>query len=324
MTTPMIDARNAKLWSVLGQRGTFAVTMLELAKAHDNLMVVTADLGTLTGLDRFKNQWPAKFLNVGIAEQNMIGIAAGLAKEGHLVYATTYSNFLAMRSYEQIRLNLGYMRFPVHLVGTGAGIVMGFSGNSHYGLEDLALMRAVPGLTVLSPADGVETVKTLYAVKEYPHPTYIRLTGTLNNPAVYTQDYDFEIGRAVTLREGTDVMIFATGTMVHASLQAANLLAERGVSAGVVDMHTIKPLDTQAVVAACGKSKLIVTAEEHAMIGGLGGAVAEFKSTIGSPVKHLFIGLPDRFGKVAEYSFLLEKYGLTGSGIADRITAALT
>jgi transketolase len=319
----VINPKNAKIWSVLGHRGTFALAMLELAQIDSSLMVLTADLGALTGLDRFKAKHPEKFLNVGIAEQNMVGIAAGLAKEGHTVFATTYSNFLAMRSYEQVRVNLGYMGFPVNLVGTGSGIAMGFSGNTHYGLEDIALMRAVPGLTVLSPADGAEIIKTLMAVKDYPRPTYTRLTGTMNNPIVYTQDYDFQIGRSVTLRSGSDVTIFATGTMVYESLVAAGLLEQQGISAGVVNMHTIKPLDTEAINAACQTSSLIVTVEEHGVVGGLGGAVAECKSCIAGAPRQLFLGLPDKFGKIADYQYQLNKYRLKGLAISEDIRKAL-
>lgn len=261
-----INSKNAKIWSMLGHRGSFALAMLTLAETRPDLMVLTADLGALSGLDRFKAAHPDKFLNVGIAEQNMIGIAAGLAKEGHLVYATTYSNFLAMRSYEQVRINLGYMQFPVHLVGTGAGVAMGMSGNSHYGLEDLALMRAVPGLTVLSPADGAEIIQSMFAVADYKLPTYTRLTGSMNNPIVYTADYDFKIGAAIQLRNGTDIAILATGTMVHVALTAAELLHQRGISPAVIDVHTIKPLDIQLLATICNTFKLIATVEEHGII----------------------------------------------------------
>jgi transketolase len=293
--------------------------MQAVGKENENIMVLTADLSTTSGLDRFRKEYPNKFLNVGIAEQNMIGIAAGLAKEGKNVFATTFSNFAAMRSYEQVRLNLGYMHFNVKVVGLAGGLAMGMFGNTHYGIEDIALMRAVPGLTVLSPADGAEIIKSIAAAVEFHGPLYIRLTGTMNNPIVYSEDYDFSIGRAVTLLEGNDVTLIATGTMVFESLIAAKILNESSISTRVVNMHTIKPLDTSIVDLACKTSKLIVTVEEHGIIGGLGGAVAEYKAGLKNTPPQIFIGLPDKFGNAGEYKFLLNKYGLTGEKIALKI-----
>lgn len=308
---------------MLGSRGTFGVAMLDLGATADDLMVLTADLSTTSGLDRFRSTYPAKFVNVGIAEPNMIGVAAGLAKEGNVVFATTFATFAAMRSYEQVRLNLGYMGLNVKVVGLASGFAMGMFGNTHYGMEDLALMRAVPGLTVLSPADGAAVVKMVHAAYRHKGPVYIRLTGAMGNPVVYKQDFDLEIGKAITPCEGADLTIIATGTMVYESMVAARLLKEDGISATVVDMHTIKPLDTSAVDRACATSKLIVTVEEHGIIGGLGGAVAEYKAGLKQSPRQVFIGIPDRFGKAGDYKYLLGKYGLTGAQIAERIAKEL-
>jgi len=316
---------NATVWSRLGSRGTFGLALTDLAGECDDLMALTADLAITSGLGRFQAQYPEKFINVGIAEQNMLGIGAGMAKEGKNVFVTTFATFAAMRSYEQIRVHLGYMGINLKVVGLASGLAMGMFGNTHYGIEDLALMRAVPGLLVLSPADGAEIVKTIQAMARYKGPAYIRLSGAMNNPAVYGEEYDFQVGKAVTLREGGgDVTIIATGTMVHESLAAAKLLAERGVSAAVVNMHTIKPLDTSVIDKACACSRLIVTVEEHSVIGGLGGAVAEYKSRLPKAPGQLFIGLPDQFGKSGEYKYLLEKYGLLGNQIAERIMKEFT
>ena len=314
-----INSLNARIFSRLGHRGSFAMALMELGENMENLMVMVADLATLTGLERFKNTYPDKFMNMGIAEQNMIGVAAGMAKDGFTVFITTYANFLSMRSYEQIRLHLGYMGFNVKVIGTGSGVAMGMSGNTHYGIEDIALMRAVPGLTVLSPADGVEIVKTIEAVSKFNAPVYVRLTGVMNNPIVYKDDYNFEIGKAITLRQGSDITIIATGSMVYEALEAAKLLDDRSISASVVNMHTVKPLDTSAIQEACESSNLIVTVEEHSVIGGLGGAVAEYKATLKESPPQIFIGLPDKFDEVGEYRYLLEKHGLTAKLIADRI-----
>jgi transketolase len=314
---------NARFLSKMGHRGAFATAVTELAERLPNLSVLTADLATLTGLERFKNAHPDKFYNMGIAEQNMIGVAAGMAKEGFVVFATTYANFITMRSYEQIRMNLGYMGFNVKVVGTGAGLAMGMSGNSHYGIEDMALMRALPGMMVVSPCDGMEIVKAVFAAAEHHGPIYLRLAGAMNSPIVYTADYPFELGKALRLREGRDVTVIATGTMVHEALEAAKLLEMDGIATAVVNMHTIKPLDTDAVLRACAESALLVTAEEHSVIGGLGGAVAEFKATLKQAPPQLFIGLPDKFGKVGEYKYLLKTYGLTAIDITARIRATL-
>lgn len=312
----------ARICSKLGQRGSFAIAIEEIAAQDNELVVMTADLTTLTGLSRFKEKFPKQFLNIGIAEQNMICIAAGMAKEGKNVFVTTYANFLAMRSYEQIRIQLGYMGFNVKVIGSGSGLAMGMSGNTHYGIEDIALMRAIPGLMVVSPADGAETVKVITEAAKYHGPIYVRLSGMMNNPIVYTEEYPFEFGKAIQLRNGSDVAIVATGTMVYESLIAADILRGEGISASVIDMHTIKPLDTLMIRDICIHSNLIVTVEEHSVIGGLGGAVAEYLSGIPNTPQHMKIGIPDTFQKVGDYQYLLKENNLTGSQIADRICEA--
>ncbi len=319
-----INSLNARLWSKLGQRSTFGITMLELGKEIENLFVLTADLCTTSGLDRFRAQFPEKFLNVGIAEQNLVGISAGLAKEGNIVFATTFANFAAMRSYEQVRLNMGYMGFNIKLVGLGSGFAMGMFGNTHYGIEDIALMRAIPGQCVISPADCTEVVKATEAASRYHGPVYLRLTGVTNNPIVYKNDYPFEIGKAIVLKSGSDVSLVATGSMVYHALEAAKLLEAQGISAAVINMHTIKPLDTDALLAACRTSELMVTVEEHSVIGGLGGAVAEYLCGLPSAPRLLIIGMPDAFPKAGDYQYLLEQAGLTGPQIAEKITSALS
>jgi transketolase len=270
-------------------------------------------------LDRFKKTYPNQFLNIGIAEQNMIGVASGLAKEGYNVFATSFAPFISMRASEQIRMNLGYMEMNVKAVAIGSGISMAFLGNSHYGIEDAAVMRSIPNLTVVSPADCAEIFKVVEAAAKFSGPMYIRLTGAVNNPPVYTENYDFRIGRAISLKEGFDVNIIACGTMVYESLEAAKILEEQGVSVGVMNMHTLKPLDTEAINKAIGKSKLLVTIEEHSIIGGLGGAVAEYVSQFRDTQPLLRLGLPDIFGKTGDYRYLLEKYGLVGPKIANSI-----
>ena len=314
-----ISGKENKQWSRLGSRATYGQAILMLAEKLDNLMVLSADLGNSSGLDRFKATYPEKFLNIGIAEQNMIGVAAGLAKEGSVVFASSFAPFITMRAAEQVRMNMGYMDLNIKTVAIGSGVSMSFLGNSHFGLEDAAIMRSIPNMTVVSPADCAEIVKTVFAAADYPHPMYIRLTGAVGFPVVYEDDYDFQIGKAVEIKDGTDVSIVATGSMVYESLEAAKILKELGISISVLNMHTIKPLDTDALDKLISKGKTIFTIEEHSITGGLGSAVAEYVSSIpNSPIVNR-IGLPDEFVITAEYQYILEKYGLVGSHIANTI-----
>jgi transketolase len=309
---------------MLGQRGAvFGVALPELAKNMDNLWVLTADLASLSGLDRFKSSCPDKFLNVGIAEQNMIGIAAGLAKEGNCVFATTYATFVSMRSFEQIRNNMGYMKFNVKVIASSAGLAMGMSGNTHYAMEDIALMRSIPNMVVLSPADGAEAVKMIYAIAQFDGPVYMRLTGVQNCPVIYKEDYNFVIGEGIILKQGKDVALIATGTITHEALRTSQLLDERGISATVVNMHTIKPLDLQLLDRLFASHKLIVSIEEHSVIGGLGSAIAEHKATVEGSPRQMFIGIPDQFLKAGEYGYLLDNCGLTASCMARDIEVEL-
>lgn len=318
-----ITPANARVWSRMGARATFGQAILSIAEDTPDLLVLSADLGNSSGLDRFRNTYPDKFVNVGIAEQNMIGVAGGLAKEGFTVFATSFAPFISMRASEQIRMNLGYMDLNVKAVAIGSGVSMGFLGNSHYGLEDAAVMRTIPNMTVVGPADGAEIFKAVQAAAQHVGPMYIRLTGAVNNPVVNEHDYDFQIGRAIRLRDGGDVTLIANGTMVYETLQAAKQLAAQGVEAAVVNMHTLKPLDHAAIERAVRETPLLVTVEEHSVIGGLGSAVAEYKATLRNAPPQLFIGLPDAFGITAEYRHLLEHYGLIGPKIAERVLAAL-
>lgn len=314
-----VDKKVLRNYSMLGERGAFFSRLTEQAERIENLALLTADLGVLSGLGRFMKFYPDKFYNIGIAEQNMIGIAAGMAKVGLNVFATTYSTFITMRSFEQIRMNLGYMQFPIKIVGSGAGVVMSMSGVSHYSFEDIAIMRSIPNMVVVSPADAFEAVKAVDALVEFDRPTYIRLTGGLGTQMVYSQDYNFEIGKGVVLREGSDVTIFATGTMVAVAMKVAKILADENISVAVVNLHTIKPLDAELVDEYSKGRKLIVSVEEHSTIGGLGGAIAENNSAKNFTPPLLKLGLPDAYSKSGSYEYLLDKYGLTAEKIVVRI-----
>ena len=323
MSILQVNKVNARIWSKLGPRAVYGQAILALAKECAELIVLSSDLGNSSGLDRFKATYPDKFLNVGIAEQNLVGVAAGIAKEGFVVFASSFAPFIALRASEQVRMNLGYMQLNVKAVGIGSGLSMGFLGNSHYELEDAAVMRSIPGITVVSPADCGEIVKTVFAAAEFEGPMYIRLTGGPGNPVVYNEDYDFKIGKAVTLREGKQVALVTCGTMVHQALEVAELLDEEKISAAVYNMHTLKPLDSEVLHHIINKFELIVTIEEHSIIGGLGSAVAEFKAEFRNSPPQLILGLPDNFGKTGEYKYLLEKYKLTAKYIFQEIISLL-
>ena len=304
------------MWSRIGIRAFYGQALSDIAAANPNVMAVSADLGRSSGLDRFSKEYPEQFLNSGIAEQNMVGVSAGLARMGFDVFASTFAPFASMRASEQVRMNMGYMHEPVKLVALGSGLAMGFLGNSHYGLEDLAVMRAIPGLTVISPADCAEVYKTLEACVGFEHPVYIRLTGAVSCPVVYTEDYDFEIGKAVWLREAQKVTVISAGTTVGHCLKAAAALEEDGINVGLLNMHTVKPLDFDAIANAVETSDTIFVVDEHTRIGGLGSAITDhIVEHHGIGVRLFCHGIDDRYVETGNYPFLLQKNGLDAAGI---------
>lgn len=314
----IINERSIKIWSTIGQRATIGMAALELAKEIENLMVLTCDVSTSAGLDRFRKTFPDKYLDLGIAEQNMIGVAAGLASENYNVVTTTFAPFQTMRCCEQIKVNIGYMKKKICMVGIASGLVLGNLGYTHCCIEDIGVLRSIPGLKIISPADCLETVKALESGIKSKDPVYIRLTGSSNNPIIYKNDYDFQIGKSITLKEGKDVTIFCTGAIASNCLKAAQLLENNKVSCKVVNMHTIKPIDVDAIKNSCN-SKMIVSVEEHNVIGGLGSAISEYKSTLLNSPKQLFIGIQDSYSKGGSYEFLLNKHGLTPDQISEKI-----
>lgn len=316
------DERNIKIWSTIGQRATLGIAALELAKKMDNLIVVTCDVSTSAGLDRFRKILPEKFIDVGIAEQNMIGIATGLASENYKVLTTTFAPFQTMRCLEQIKVNLGYMKQKVCMVGLASGLALGTLGYTHCCIEDIGVLRSIPNINIISPADCTETVKVLEASLNAEKSTYIRLTGVANNPIVYNEDYKFQIGKAIKLNEGEDITIFSTGSMVHESLLVAKILEKNNLSTKVYNMHTIKPIDKEAIMDA-KNSKLIVSIEEHNIIGGLGSAISEVKTLYRDYPKQLFFGINDKYSKGGGYLFLKKKNGLSSDMIVNDILSEL-
>lgn len=313
---------NTKLLSMLGQVGSmFGVGLMEIASEREDVVVLSADMSTPAGLDKYKAAYPERFINVGIAEQNMIGIAAGLADEGYLPICVAQACFLSMRAFEQVRQYVGYMRGKMILVGIGAGVSLQYMGNTHFALEDMALMRTVPGLNVVAPCDAVEAVLALNAAIKSDAPTYIRLNAGLGTPIVNEEAYDFEIGRAHRLGEAADIQIIATGCMVNTAKQVAAELSKRDVAAEVVDMHTVKPLDESSTDIE--HARLIVTIEEHSVIGGLGSAVATTLAERGYTGKFVAVGAQDRFLPVGSYAYILQHAGLDVDSIVNRIVENL-
>jgi transketolase len=315
-----VNKLNSKIYSKLGQSGSlFGIGLIEAQKENKQLFVLSADMAKPAGLNRFISRNHDMFINVGIAEQNLIGIAAGMASENKKVLVTAQACFISMRSFEQIRQYMGYMDSNIIAVGISSGFSLTFFGNTHYAIEDISLMRTVPGLTVLSPSDAGQAIKALMAAIDLNKPVYIRLSGTLNCPVVYDHDYNFEIGRSIKVKEGKDIAIIATGSMVFNAIKAAEIL-ESGTnySVKVVDMHTIKPLDSEAIVD-CFDSTLIVSIEEHNLIGGLGSAISECLSCKKAPPPLLSLGIKDRFSHPGDYEYLLTQNRLTPLEISEDI-----
>lgn len=317
----MIDLKfNSRSFCRLGQSGSICGMAIPAAKKSYPIKVVSADMSVAAGLDRFKKLYPNDFYNVGIAEQNMIGVAAGLASEGFKSIAIAQAAFISMRSFEQVRQFMGYMKYPIITIGINSGFALTFFGNTHYAIEDIALMRSIPGMLILSPADAGAAVKCFESALEMGRPTYIRLTRGLMPPIVYDDDYEYDPlqWNDVYVR-GNDITIFAIGSMVYQSLKAADLLNGLGINCKVVDAHCVKPIDKEAVKKACQNAKLLVSIEEHTVIGGLGSAISEELSMMGKHPRLLKLGVKDCFSEVGDYNYLLEMHRLTPQLIAEDI-----
>lgn len=304
-------------------RAVYGEMLVELAEKYPELVVLDADLSSATMTKSFAKAYPDRFLDMGIAEANMIGVAAGLSTCGKKPFANSFAMFTAGRAYEQVRNSVAYPHLNVKCVGSHGGLSVGEDGATHQCLEDLALMSAIPGMTVVNPCDGNEMRQAVLALIEYNGPAYLRLGRMAVETVTDTIDgYKFELGKAAMLRDGKDVTIAATGLMVQRALAAAELLSGEGVSSRVLDFHTIKPLDGEALLAAAKETGCIVTTEEHSIMGGLGSAVAGF---IGEhcPVPVVRHGVNDEFGRSGKAEQVLEAYGLTPAGIAAKVKKAL-
>ena len=303
-------------------RDAYGKALVELGEKNPNIVVLDADLAAATKTGGFKKAFPDRFFDTGIAESNMMGVAAGLATTGYTVFASSFAMFSAGRAFEQVRNTIGYPHLNVKIGATHAGISVGEDGASHQCCEDIALMRSIPGMVIINPADDIEARAAVLAAAEMDGPVYMRF-GRLAVPRIFDEDYKFEIGKAVTLKEGTDVTIIATGLMVKEAIEAAEILESEDISVELINMHTIKPLDKDAVVAAAKKTGCIVTAEEHNIIGGLGDAVCDAVCSE-CPVPVVKVGVEDTFGKSGPAVDLLHCCGLDANNIVEKVKIAIS
>lgn len=302
----------------IATRESYGNALVEVGKLHENLVVLDADLAGATKTGIFKKAFPERHIDCGIAESNMMGIAAGLATAGKVPFASSFAMFAAGRAYEQVRNSIGYPKLNVKIGATHAGISVGEDGATHQCNEDIALMRTIPGMVVINPSDDVEAKAAVMAAYEHEGPVYLRF-GRLAVPVINDRpDYKFELGKGVVLKEGKDVTIIATGLCVNESLEAAKLLAAAGVDAEIINIHTIKPLDKELVVASAKKTGKVVTVEEHSVIGGLGSAVCDVLAEE-APTKVLKIGVNDTFGESGPAVQLIKKYGLDSESICEKV-----
>ena len=302
----------------IATRESYGKALTELGKVNPDVIVFDADLAGATKTGIFKKEFPDRHFDCGIAESNMVGVAAGMSTTGKIPFVSSFAMFLAGRAYEQIRNSVGYPHLNVKLGATHAGISVGEDGATHQCNEDIALMRAIPGMTVIVPCDDIEARQAVFAAAEIKGPVYLRF-GRLAVPVINDESYKFEVGKAVELKKGDDVTIIATGLMVSRALDAAKMLEEnKGIHARVINMHTIKPIDKDAIIAASKETKFIVTAEEHSVIGGLYSAVTEVTS-LQAPCKVIPVAVMDTFGKSGPATELLEVYGLTAENIYNKV-----
>lgn len=303
-------------------RESYGEALAKFGEEYPNLMVLDADLAAATKTSIFKKKYPYRFLDCGIAESNMMGVAAGLATCGEIPFATSFAMFSAGRAFEQIRNSIAYPRLNVKIAGSHAGVSTGEDGATHQCCEDISLMRTIPGMVVLNPADHYEMVAAVKAAIEYNGPVYIRLGRLAVESFNHNDSYSFKIGKGITLKEGEDITLVATGLMVTEALKAAEKLTEQGISARVINIHTIKPLDEPLIIKAAKETGLIITVEEHSIIGGLGDAVSAVLSE-NLPTRVVKIGVNDCFGHSGEAKELLEQFGLSSSNIVNVVRESI-
>lgn len=317
----VFSSQNIMKWSRMGMRKAYGAILSELASEHENLISIAADVVDSANLSGFAEKYPDRQLNAGISEQNMVAMAAGLAKEGANVFVTSFAPFVSLRVYETIRTLVCYMSLNVKMVALSSGFSLGVQGATHYALEDIAIMRAIPNLLVLSPSDTTEMAKMMEYLALHDGPAYLRLTGLPGSAAVHKEDYDYDVNHLEVMREGEDVGIFATGTLVNESVRAARLLSKSGINVGVVNISKLNPVNPDDIITECQKYKMILSVEEHNIVGGVGSVVSEALASIDSHPRLIRLGTTDSNQVAGNYAYMMEKNGLTAKVIAERITA---
>jgi len=305
----------ADTWASMGPRAMFGQFMINLADKVENLIVLSGDLGRSSGLDRFKKKFPDKYLSVGICEQNLIGVASGLSREGYKVFVTSFAPFLSMRASEQIRMNLGYMRHNVNIVALGSGVSMAYLGNSHYGLEDISYIRSIPGINISCPSDCAELGKMIYdyALNDRG-PSYIRLTGVPGRKKIFKDNFNYKFGKAIKLTNGSDILILSHGSIVSDCKAAVEDLKSENINCSLININSLSPLD-KSIFKAINKLRYIIVVEEHSSIGGLYSIVSEYLSSTGINKKIYGFNLGKTFGPTGTYQYLLNYHGLSAKNI---------
>ncbi len=315
----ILNKNLSRQWSRIGPRGIYGQSLLELASKNKNIFAISADLGNSSGLDRYKKTFPDRFLNIGIAEQNLVGFASGLSSTGFNLFISSFAPFITMRACEQVRLNLGYMKSNVKIVSIGSGLSMGFLGNSHFGLEDISIIRSIPNIPIICPCDCFEVFKATEALSKYRGPAYLRLSGAAPSPIINTEDYNFEIGKSITIKNGSNILLLSYGTILGNVIKASELLdKERSISCHVENIHTLNPLDNK-IKDLLKDFKIVITIEEHSIVGGLGTIISELITENNFSIKHKKIALPKKFLKSGTYDQLLKRYLLSEEEIYQRI-----
>lgn len=317
-----INSRNARMWSLMGiNPAIWSIGLIDEIERNQNISIITADLARYSGLQRIKNFYPDRLINVGIAEQNMIGIAAGMALEGEKVFCTTYAPFITYRCYDQVRHLVSNLNLDIKLIGSAAGFSAGISGNALIALNDIAIMKSLPNMVVLSPCDTVEAIKMIKAVAEIKNPCYIRYCGSLNIPIVNQNDYEFEIGKAIELRKGSKIAIVATGTdLVYSALLVSKKIEEEySFAPSVFNFHTIKPLDEDTLLTISKEFDTVITIEEHSIVGGLYSSIAEFYLKANVDINIFPIATEDKLYKPGFRDYMLKEAGLDKESLYNKI-----
>ncbi len=315
--------KKINFYSGIGMRASFGMIMLELVKKNKNLIMLTSDVSTSAGLDRFKSHYKNNYLEIGISEQNMIGVAAGLSNDGFQVFTSSFSPFQTLRCLEQIKVNLGYMKIKICMVGLASGLVLGNLGYTHCSIEDVGVLRSIPNLNILSPCDGLELEKCLYSIKNSSKSTYIRLTGGSPLKKIYNKNYEFKIGEPVKLVDGKKIVIFSSGAIISEVMDAIRILKSKNISPTVINVHSIKPINKKKISYFLKKNKFALTIEEHNIIGGLGSAISEIAAESGIPTKIFKLGIDDTYTKSGDYQYLKKLHGIDAKSISNKVKSIL-